>query len=158
MKINRLRRELAGILEKIPSKRTPALRRSIPDDWLYATDLPVIPGNEPEGALAVFTEAGWDCRIDGAWLLLRKSLKEPPDDWFEGPFGPEAGCCLSILRRHRERMNGNTGDLAFALIKAGEEGADAYEQTCGKLHGLFSALLRQGKELPDISLRYFGEE
>lgn len=156
--MNALRRELTEILDNSGARRTPALRRSIRDDWLYATDLPgLCTGGIPGGILTGLTEAGWEYRIDGQWMQLRKPLKEPPEAWFSGPYGPEADCCLSILRRHPERMEKQDNALVFRLIKAGEEGPEAYEKTCAKLHGFFSERLREGAGLPDISLRYFGD-
>ena len=38
MQINALRKELAALLNSRPTGRTPALRRSRKDEWLYATD------------------------------------------------------------------------------------------------------------------------
>ena len=53
-------------------------------------------------------------------------------------------------------MRRRAGAEAYALIKAGEEGAAAYEQCCGKLHGMLAERLRQGTAFPGLSPRYFG--
>ena len=155
--MNALRRELSAILSLGEVRRAPALRRSLREDWLYSTDLPGLCSDEiPDCILAGLINAGWEYRIDGEWMQLRKASKEPPEAWFSGPYGPEAACCLSILRRHPERASGKEYSIAFQLIKAGEEGREAYEKACMKLHGVFSERLRQGAGLPDIGLRYFG--
>ena len=54
-------------------------------------------------------------------------------------------------------MTAPAGAAAYLLIKAGEEGEAAYEQCCGKMHGLLAERLRQGTAFPDLSPRYFGE-
>ena len=100
MRINALRKELAEALAGEPGRK-PALRRSLKDEWLYATDLPVIHGGRvPEKTAARLTEAGWEYTAEGGWLQMRKAAEEPPEGWHEGGFGPEAGCCLSLLERH----------------------------------------------------------
>lgn len=158
MRINAFRRELTAILGCISVSRTPALRRSMKEDWLYATDLPVLcKGISLPEALVVLAEAGWEYSAEGDWLQLRKTAEEPPEEWFDGPFGQEAACCLSILRRHRERMTEQDTKAAYQLIKAGEEGAEAYEKACTELHGILSDRLRKKQGLPNLSFSYFGE-
>lgn len=157
MKINALRRELTEMLNGTAVRRQPALRRSLDENWLYATDLPsVCTGEALQDTLLRLSEKGWESVIDGGWLQLRKDCQDPPEDWFEGPFGTEAGCCLSILDRHPGRRTGPSGQITCRLIKAGEEGAGTYEQACRELHRILSGRLRGKKELPDISPRYLG--
>ena len=157
MRINALRRELTETIGKACAQRPPALRRSREEEWLYATDLPgLCPEEQLEHTVRKLTEKGWESRPEGGWLLLRKLCPVPPEDWYGGSFGPEAACCLSLLRRHPERMTAPAGAEAYALIKAGEEGAAAYEQCCGKLHGMLAERLRQGTAFPGLSPRYFG--
>ena len=55
MRINALRKELAALLDDSGARRKPALRRSLREDWLYATDYPVLcsggmPDKTPETA------------------------------------------------------------------------------------------------------------
>ena len=158
--MNAWRKELQEMLKEMQLWRPPALRRSGAEDSLYATDLPSL---AKEAALHAFcarlTEKGWQCREERGWLHLRRPAAHPPEDWFSGPFGPEAGCCASLLRRHAETSADPEGGdrAAFALIKAGEEGPDPYERVCRRLHGEWAAALRRGEALPKLSLRYFGE-
>ena len=44
------------------------------------------------------------------------------------------------------------------LLKAGEEGPEAYERACGILHREWAAALRKGESLPDLTENCFGEE
>ncbi len=157
MRINALRQELTETLGKAAALRPPALRRSLEEAWLYATDLPgLCPEAELEKTIRQLTDAGWESRREDEWLQLRKPCPVPPEDWYGGNFGPEAACCLSLLRRHPERMTAPAGEEAYSLIKAGEKGGAAYEQCCGKLHGMLAESLRLGTAFPDLSPRYFG--
>ena len=157
MRINALRQELSETIGKAAAKRPPALRRSLEEDWLYATDLPgLCPEAELEKTVRELTENGWESRRDGGWLQLRKPCPVPPEGWYGERFGPEAACCLTLLQRHPERLTAPAGAAAYLLIKAGEEGAAAYEQCCEKLHGMLAERLRQGTAFPDLSPRYFG--
>ena len=51
MVCNALRKELTEILTLLPEGRKPALRRSLREEWLYATDVPVISGGDVPAAL-----------------------------------------------------------------------------------------------------------
>ena len=82
---------------------------------------------------------------------------EPPEDWYEGNFGPEAACCLSLLERHAGTACGAPEAVQRTLIKAGEEGGKAYETACAELHREWAERLRRGEPLPAVSRRYFGE-
>lgn len=158
MRHNALRRELAEILTEFPLPRKPAIRRSLTDEWLYAADLPGYCGDETvRMAEARLRAAGWTCERTDGWLMLMKPSCAPPEDWFEGPFGPQAASCASLLRRHPARDTGAGERAQHILIRAGEEGAAAYEEACAQLHAEWAERLRKGKNLPGISPRYFGE-
>lgn len=153
---NALRRELAALLAAPEGSRQPALRRSRLAGWLYATDLPVLYGGAvPDSMAESLKAAGWETDTENGWMQLRKPAPEPPDGWFNGPFGPEAACCLSLLARHNPGA-GDPEPAARSLIKAGEEGPDAYEAACAALHRDWAERLRQGEPLPAVSRRYFG--
>ena len=158
MRINALRKELAALLAEVPANRPPALRRSLDEQWIYATDLPAARG---EAGCADFfrklEKAGWEYTEDSGWILMRKAAKEPPEGWYEGAFGPEAGCCLSLLERHAKAAEGSPEEAQRALIRAGEEGDKAYEAVCAKLHRDWADRLRRKEPLPVLSPRYFGK-
>ena len=157
MRINGMRKELAAILSGIACRRPPALRRSPANDWLYATDLPGLCGeNELEEAERRLGEAGWEYRSADGWLTLRKPADIPPDGWYRGPFGPEAGCCRSLLARHPDADPAGSAAVQRRLIKAAEEGEKAYEQACGSLHLEWAVRLRKGERLPKVHPAYFG--
>ena len=105
---------------------------------------------------------GWQCEEDKGWLLLSRSVQDPPEGWFEGPFGAEAGSCGSLLKRAGEKNKQENPDRkrrdAFLLIKAGEEGSEAYEQACRKLHLAWAELLRKKEALPRLDPSFFGKE
>ena len=158
MRINALRKELAALLDDSGARRKPALRRSLREDWLYATDYPVLcSGGMPDTLRDRLEAAGWEMVLDGEWLQLRKPAAEPPENWYEGSFGPEAACCLSLLERHAGTACGAPEAVQRALIKAGEEGGKAYETACAELHREWAERLRHGEPLPAVSRRYFGE-
>ena len=77
------------------------------------------------------------------------------EGWYEGPFGPEADCCLSLLVRHPASAGEPSDKAQRMLIKAGEEGEKAYEGACAALHREWAERLRKGDSMPDISQRYF---
>ena len=158
MRINALRKELAALLDNSGAQRKPALRRSLQEDWLYATDYPALcSGSMPETVMEKLETAGWETAPDGDWMQLRKPAGEPPEDWYEGNFGPEAACCLSLLERHAGTACGAPEAVQRTLIKAGEEGGKAYETACAELHREWAERLRRGEPLPAVSRRYFGE-
>ena len=132
MRYNALRLELAGILADSGGERKPALRRSRRADRMYATDLAGAPeGPARDAAAGRLREAGW------------------------GAFGPEAACVRALLERHPERGEEDCS-VECRLVKAGEEGPEAYEQACREIHGMFAERLRRKEKLPKISPAYFG--
>ena len=155
MRMNALRKELAALLDSVPARRPPALRRSAEAEWLYATDFPAAGGEGAQEALLErLREAGWEYAETAGWIQVRKSAAEPPEGWYEGGFGPEARCCLSLLERHA--ATGDPGTVRLTLVKAGEQGSRAYEDACAKLHREWAAMLRRKEPLPAVSRRYFG--
>ena len=99
--------------------------------------------------------AGWECKEEHGWILLRKNVTDPPEGWYDGSFGPEAGCCASLLKRHAGNEGQGADTAQRALIKAGEKGEKAYETACRALHQEWAVRLRQGEALPVLSYRYF---
>ena len=153
---NALRQELNGLLAGIAAARPPALRRSLSDEWLYAADLPAVCGGEETAELLKRAEAlGWEHAAENGWILFRKEAKEPPEGWYDGGFGPEAACCLSLLERHPDGCGEGAPAAQRALIKAGEEGGKAYEAVCRRLHREWAERLRKGLALPGLSPAYF---
>ena len=155
---NALRKELAALLTAPAGNRQPVIRRSLTEAWLYATDLPALfGGNLPHGVLSALKATGWAFLEENGWLLLKKTAKEPPAGWYDGTFGPEAACCLSLLRRHGQRIPDPERRTERMLVKAGEEGSDAYERACKTIHAEWAVLLRKGRMIPDMDPGFFGE-
>lgn len=152
--MNKLRQELQGILAEIPVRRPPALRRSLLEDWLYATDLPRA---AEETAVAAFCrkaeEHGWRTAATDGWIQLDRIPEIIPEPVFGGPFGTEAACCASLLRRHPGERKAER-EIRL-LIKAAEEGKEAYEKVCAGLHREWASALRKGEALPALATAYF---
>ena len=63
---NALRKELDALLTAPAESRTPAIRRSLREEWIYATDLPVLYGGKvPDGIREALKIAGWEYAADG---------------------------------------------------------------------------------------------
>lgn len=156
MNINALRKELNTLIAHDGDERKPAIRRSLREEWLYATDLPSAVNEERlESVRSRLAEAGWETMTDGGWLQVRKAATEPPEGWFDGPFGPEAGCCRSLIERHPERRKEPDYRIEYLLIRAGEEGAGAYEAACRQIHREWAERLRKKQKLPETSVTFF---
>ena len=145
--MRRLRGELNALLEEIPCRRRPALRRAAQPEWLFATDLPQAAEAPALDAFTLRAEAaGWRWAPAQGWLLLARL-----PDWGEPPGLPalpagEAGSLLSLLARH---PSGETEPAPlFDLLKASEEGAAALETCCARLHALAAGRLRLRQPLP----------
>lgn len=150
--MNELRKEIRELLSRAESTRPPALRRSLQEEFLYATDLPQTASAATVASFCTEAEtAGWQVRIADGWILMDRipEIFAPRAE----PDGPEARCCASLLKRHTERKNGDREKRM--LIKAAEEGAEAYERACGILHREWAAALRKGEKLPDLPDDYF---
>ena len=156
MKMNALRKELNSLIVQEDSGRKPAIRRSLSEEWIYATDFPACAtGGQLEAVRRKLEGAGWESLVKDGWMLLRKAIDEPPEGWFDGPFGPEAECCRSLLSRHTEGRQERDRRIEYALIRAGEEGPAAYEITCRRLHKEWAERLRRKQKLPDINPLFF---
>ena len=156
--MNRLRKEIRNLLADTETERMPALRRSLREDFLYATDLPQA---ADEAAAAGFCsrarEAGWRTEEADGWIQLVKPGASPRDTGFAGPYGTEAACCASLLRRHTGGRRNGEKEMRL-LAKAGEESAEAFEKVCRLLHREWAAALRTRESLPEIPAELFEEE
>ena len=153
--MNDWRQQLTALLEEGSWTRKPALRRSRLAEAMYATDLPLFSSEEEvNGFLFRLKEAGWKGWIQDGWLQMVPMGLTFPKCVYEGSFGREATACGSLLARHpRGTVEMET---AFRLVKAGEEGPDAFERTCGQLHQEWAIRLRNHEPLPDIPVSWFG--
>lgn len=155
--MNELRRELIQLLTASESRRPAALRRSLSGEFLYATDLPQIAEAETVSAVRRGAEKkGWQTAEANGWILLDRIPDKPPSEGFRGSAGPEARCCAGILRRHPENRRDGTREKRI-LIKADEEGEEAFEKACRALHREWAEALRKGEPLPDIPAEYLKE-
>ncbi len=133
------RAEVRALLADLPARRPPALRRALTEDAMLACDLPL--ASDPATA-AVFCDRargrGWRVTEDRGWLLLDKPDLIPPPIGDELPEG-EAGCVLSLLRRHPELWRDLTGRRMLA--KASECAAPKRERVCAELHARWALRL-----------------
>ena len=156
--MNPYREELRSMLACLETQRPAVLRRSRSEQWMYATDLPLIAtGDALESFSRQARQAGWTTGTDGGWLQLDRPVREPlpgviPKEWKSCP---EAACCRSLLERHREHLTVSDGQAERMLIKAGEEGPDAYEEACRKLHSRWAEALRTHHGIPDVHMSFF---
>ena len=149
-------KELQELMQIPPTTRRPVLRRSLSEDWLYSTDLPCVSDKENLTLfLQAIRNAGWEYTEEKGWILMRKPAGEPPEGWYDGPFGPETACCLSLLDRHENQAASETETVQRILIKAGEEGERKYEAACACIHRDWAERLRRGEPLPTINRMYF---
>lgn len=157
--MNSLREELQRLLDETESGRPAVIRRCKRKDFLYATDLPMAADQK---SVCFFIgrakKYGWNSEIQSGWILLDRLPDGPPENGFTGPYGPEAKCCASILRRHPEKQKINGDREKRMLIKSGEESRESYERACAILHREWAAVLRQRGALPDLPLTFFEEE
>lgn len=150
------RTEITGLIRKACCRRPPALRRSLRNDALLTTDLPQTADEETVSRFIQDAQlAGWRTETENGWIHLdRNALFDASD--YDFPFGPEAACCLSLLKRHAKDTALSDGAAERSLLKALEEGYTAYERLCGKLHAEWAAQLRSHQRIPDIDRRFFG--
>ena len=158
MNINALRKELNTLIAHDGDERKPAIRRSLREEWLYVTDLPsAVNEGRLEYVCRRLTETGWEIMMEDGWLQVRKAVAEPPEGWFDGPFGPEARCCRSLIERHPEREKEPDYRTEYLLIRSGEEGARAYETACRRIHHEWAERRRKKQKLPEVNVIFFGE-
>ena len=161
--MNPYREELRSMLARLETQRPATLRRSRSEQWMYATDLPLVAS---EDVLEAFSgqahRAGWTTGTDGGWLQLDRPVRELPPGMIpeEWKNRPAASCCRSLLERHREHLIPSDGQAERMLFKAGEEGPEAYEEACRKLHSRWAEALRAHLGIPDVHMSFFngGEE
>ncbi len=154
--MNSWRRDMRELLDGAGTVRPAALRRSLSPDFLYATDLPgLLSREELRDFRKKAEERGWSTAEEKGRLQMKKRAEQPPEGWFEGPFGPEAACCGSLMKRHGGGEEYDEEGI-LSLIKAGEEGPEAYEQVCGRMHRQWAERLRKKEELPGTVPAWFG--
>ena len=159
MEMNQLRTQIRAMLNRCADGRAPALRRSRRPEFLYAADLPL--SSSPEAVdrfLSLAREEGWKTETADGWVYLDRPVIRPPENGFSGPYGPEAACCLSLIRRHGKKAEDPEHSAEGSLVKAGEEGSREYERVCGILHAQWAEALRNGEMIPDVDPGFFGEE
>lgn len=157
--MNELRREALALISETPAVRPAGLRRSLREDYLYATDLPQAAGEEDVAAFLRRTEdAGWRTETENGWILMDRDITCIPEEFFRGLAGPEAECCASLLKRHPGAKRQDGQREKRMLVKAGEEGAQAFGKVCGILHREWAEKLRKGESLPDLPKKWFEEE
>lgn len=155
--MNELRQELMQLLSGTESSRPATLRRSLREDFLYATDLPQATGDSDVAAFRrKAEECGWRTAEEDGWILLDRIPDNIPAGSFQGEAGTEARCCAGILRRHPENRKDGTREKRI-LIKADEEGREAFEKACRVLHHEMAEALRKGEPLPYLPAEYFKE-
>ncbi len=153
---NELRREIQEKCALVSSRRRPAIRRSMQEQFLYATDLPQIAEDSSvKQFIRMLCAAGWRAELSNGWLQLDKLSLFPPAGWYSGPFGAEAFCCMSILTRHRGQTIPSDGSVERLFIKAAETGPEKYEAACRKVHAEWAERLRMRKHIPDIHPDFF---
>ena len=156
--MNPYREELRSMLARLETQRPAVLRRSRSEQWMYATDLPLIAAEDTvESFSGQAQQAGWITGTDGGWLQLDRMIREPapgmiPEEWKSCP---AAGCCRSLLLRHREHLIPSDGQAERMLIKAGEECPDAYEEACRRLHSRWAESLRMHYGIPAVHMSFF---
>lgn len=155
--MNELRLEIRELLAGTECVRPAALRRSRQEDYLFTTDLPAAASAEAaEEFRRKAEEAGWRTKVTDGWIELDRIPEKLSAGFVPDSPGPEARCCASLLRRHRDKRKNGDREKRL-LLKAAEEGPDTYEKACGSLHREWAAALRKGETLPDLPAEYFGE-
>ena len=155
--MNELRQEIRELLADTECVRPAALRRSRQEDYLFSTDLPKAASAEAaEGFRRKAEEAGWRTEASDGWIELDRIPETLPAGFIPENPGPAARCCAGLLRRHPGKRRNGDREKRF-LLKAAEEGPEAYQKACGSLHRDWAAALRKGEALPDLPAEYFGE-
>ena len=153
------REELFLMMSSAGYRRRPALRRSIRDDYLLATDFPQ--AADEQSVLSFLETArgnGWQADLSDGWIELSRTMDF--NDAIDTPVfrHPEADCCLSLLIRHQEKKESSDGRTEKTIAKAMEEGYSAYADACENIHALWAESLRISSSIPDVDIRYFGGE
>lgn len=147
------------MLSALKTRRPAALRRSLSEEWLYATDLP---SAASESTLEEFASqarrAGWKIKREDGWIQLDRTVRTllpgtVPEEWTAGP---SAACCRSLLERHMDHLAPSDGTAERMLLKATEENPASYEEACRKLHARWAELLRSHRDIPAVHMTFFG--
>ena len=152
---NDLRQEIRTLLDGTDCIRPAVLRRSLREDFLYATDLPQAADPRAADEFRRTAEAaGWRTAEAEGWIQLDR-IPDHPAGICPGEAGPETRCCRSLLARYKgEKRNGDREKRL--LLKAAEEGTAAWEKACRKLHTEWAGALRKKEPLPDLPAAIFG--
>ena len=156
--MNSYREELSNILACLDTERPASLRRSRSAEWLYATDLPLIASAETlESFSRQVCRAGWSIGTEDGWIQLDRPVRELlpgmiPQGWVSGP---AAACCRSLMERHRDHLAPSDGQAERMLFKACEEGPEAYEEACRRLHSRWAEALRTHDGIPAVHMTFF---
>ena len=157
-KMEKWRKEITDMMISSGYRRTPALRRSDKEQFLFATDYPLAADDQDVLRFIGYAhEAGWQTETDHGWIYLSRKPELNEGDGLPAP-GPESACCLSLLKRHAGDRILSDGSAERMLLKAAEEGADAYENACERLHYTWAGMLRESGTIPDIDERFFQKE
>ncbi len=156
--LNRYRRELRDMLNVLNVRRPAVVRRSMRDSFLYATDLPqAADPADTRKFIENILHSGWKVETDKGWIHLDPpGIQSWPDPDMKFPENPESECCLSILRRHPDGTAASAGTTERKLIKAAEEGPEAYARACAQIHAEWAEVLREHRKLPDIDPKFLG--
>ena len=139
--LKRARTEAAELLAGLPVRRSPAVRRAIPDGWMLACDLPQCAEAETIRAFQQRAEAaGWRTECRDGWLLLDKPSVLSAETEGDAGASEEKDCVFSLLRRHP----GFRDDPAVlrTLAKLSELSPAAAEPEYRKLHRELAVRLR----------------
>ena len=150
------REDLLRIMETAGYRRFPSLRRSNREDSLFATDYPQA-AEEPSVRLFICKakNAGWHIVSDNGWLHLdRTAVIEAAD--FPPIQTDQSACCLSMLYRNRFPILSD-GTAERMILKALEEGTEAYNTACKKLHSAWAVSLRNHTGIPAVDPEFFGK-
>ncbi len=139
------RNELRRLLDGIPCRRPPVLRRALHDGAMLACDLPKAADPEATDAFCRrAVAAGWRAERDGDWILLDRPDLLPFPAIPDLPPDGETGCVLSLLKRHPELWEDLPGRRMMA--RASETGPDEAERICRALHARWAMLLAGHQE------------
>lgn len=153
------RQAVQTLLQGIPTRRKPALRRSDDPNALLATDLPLVAQAQAvERFCELCCQQGWRVWTSGEWLLLDYAVPAPLCSAEEAQrllaaTQGDIHACLSLLLRHPE--GGEVPpEMLRTLLKAEEAGIQPLNRFCRTLHGQLAEQLRLRQPLPDGLLPY----
>lgn len=145
--LSELRCSLVLMLEETGCQGPVPIRRAASDEYLLSLPLVMRESRETCVRFQKMAETnGWYTTEWNGWILLAKEFQPP----MEREIHPEGECAAvcSILLRHPSTER--SAVYTNRILKAADENLQALESTCGKMHSEFSAMLREGKALPDL--------